>query len=492
MLLSKLLENISDIETENFIDTEIIGVESDSRSIQKGNLFVALKGRTVDGIDFLDKAIELGCAAVICSNESITEKQYPNLTTIRHKDPLWLLGKLLNKFYPEKPRHILAVTGTNGKTSIVEIIRKILETLGYNSASIGSLGLNCKGANVKEDTLTMHETVDVHKKLNYLKKEKNIDYLAVEATSQGMDQGRLSGVTPEIGAFTNITQDHLDYHTTMENYFRCKMILFEELLKKQSPVVLNADIPEFEKISRVCKKQGHKIISYGYNGNLKLLKIEPGEHSQKIYLEYQNKKYEANINLIGEFQIYNLLCALGMILSLNLKESFNQILKTAESLKSAAEGRMQLAGIKNNGAAIYIDYAHSPDALTQALKALRKHLKDSNSKGRLCVVTGCGGDRDPSKRPKMGKVANDLADVVIITEDNPRSEDPAQIRKEVLATCPKGIEIEGRPEAIREAISMLEEGDILLLANKGHERYIIDKNGKQPYNEPEIVTECIK
>lgn len=489
MLLSKLIRDFkNELKINNFKDINIDVIQSDSRLIKNNGLFFAIDGMTVNGIQFVEKAIENGAVAIVCSNK----ENYNNdkIVVIKCVDPLDMLGKMLNVFYPEKPKHMIGITGTSGKTSVAEFTRQTIQKLGFDSASIGTLGINFENSHLKEDTLTMRELTDLHEKLNYLKKGKNIDYVAMEFTSQGLHQRRAAGVQVEIAAFNNITPEHLDYHKTMEEYLNQKLRLFTEVLKKGGTAVLNADIPEFEKIKNVCLEQGHKILSYGYGGDIKILNIKTHFQGQAIEFELKNKKYVLNTPFIGKFQAMNLLATLAIVISLNIEYSIEKIIEILENIKQA-EGRMELAGIKKNGAVIYIDFAHKPDALKQVLETMREHISN-DKEARIAILFGCGGDRDKTKRPVMGKIANDLANMVFITDDNPRTEDAAVIRSEIVATCPKAYNINDREKAIQEAIKLLMPKDILILAGKGHEKYTIIGKEQFPFDEFKIVQNYLK
>lgn len=489
MLLSKLIENFkNELEISNFKDIEFNSIQSDSRLVKNNDIFFALDGRTRKGLDFVDKAIENGAKVIVCNKNENYKND--NLVIIKTNDTLKLLGKCLNIFYAEKPKHIIGITGTSGKTSVAEFTRQAIQKLGIDSASIGTLGVNFENSHMKEDTLTMRELVDLHEKLNYLKKVKNIDYVAMELTSQGMDQGRSEGVDVEIGVFNNITPEHLDYHKTMEEYFNKKMILFKDILKDGSSVVLNADVPEFDKIKDICNKKHHKILSYGFKGDLKIQKITPTLKGQSVAFEYLDRNYTLNTPFIGKFQVMNLLATLCILIQLSIEKDINKLIKILENVKNA-EGRMEYVASKKNGASIYIDFAHKPDALRQVLETMREHISH-DKEARIVVLFGCGGDRDKTKRPVMGKIANDLADVVFITDDNVRTENPKTIRDEIMAGCPNAFNIGDRKIAIQKAIDFLQPKDILILAGKGHEKYTIIGKEILPFDEFEIVREYLK
>ena len=490
MLLSKLINDFKDeIEILNFKDIEINAIRTNSKLIEKNDIFIAINGLTNKGVNFVPKAIEDGAAVVVINqNEDFYSS---NTVIIKTKDTKSILPKFLASFFPVIVDNLMAVTGTNGKTSTVEFVRQGMGVLNRKTASIGTLGVNYSGCNFKEDTLTMRETVELYSILSDLKNRKNINNVILEATSQGLHQGRLGDLKIKVLGFTNFSQDHLDYHKNIETYFQCKMILFEEHLEEQAVVILNADIPEFDRIKKICQEKEAKIITYGFNGDIKIKKSTKNIDGQKIEFSFKGEELVLNTKLIGEFQIYNLLCAFGMIYGLDDSIALKDISQALEGVEPAL-GRMHLGGKTKNNANIYVDFAHTPDALEKCLTTLKEHLKLSNSNGRLHCLFGCGGDRDASKRPIMGKIANDLADVVIITDDNPRNEDPALIRAAIQATCKKGINIDGREKAIQEAIKNLEANDILVIAGKGHEDYIITKEGKKGFNEFEIIAKACK
>ena len=487
VLLSEIIKTCeNELIINNFKDIEIEGIDRDSRLIKENYIFCAVDGMNLKGATFIEPAIKNGAKVIV------TETDYKNENIIvmktKEKNLKDIYGKLLKQFYNNLPEHIIGVTGTSGKTSVVEFLRQAIELLGYESASIGTLGIKYKEENIKSDTLTMKETSDLYEKLYLLKSEKNVNYVSMEFTSQGLDQKRAVGVHPEIGIFTNITPEHLDYHKTMEDYFNKKMFLFTEVLNKGSIVILNADIPEFEKIKKICEECNHKIISYGYNGDIKLIKIENNLQYQKVFFSYEGKEYSLNTKLLGKFQVMNILSVLGTIISLNLGKDIQKIIICLEKVKNA-EGRMEFIGKKKNGAKIYIDYAHKPDALEKILETMKEKMK--NTKGKLFVLFGCGGNRDKEKRPLMGEIADKLADVVFITDDNPRDEDPEKIRNEIFQACKKAYNISGRENAIKKAFNMLEENDVLILAGKGHEKYITMKGKEISFDEKKIIQECI-
>lgn len=443
------LSDIFDIEN----DTEITGITADSREVKQGFVFGSLNDDS-----YIDDAVRKGAKAVIVRKDY--DKSFADVVMIKSDNPVNAYALAVAKYFGKQPKHLAAITGTNGKTSIADFVRQMLTMMGKKSASIGTLGVVKGMGEPSPLPNTTPNNVTLHRILRDLSDE-GYDYVILEASSHGLHQGRLDGVEFEAAGFTNLTRDHLDYHKTFENYFAAKMILFQQRLKSDGVAVLNADIDCFADIERICRLRGQEIISYGYNGEeIKLLKTEPKANGQVLDLQYFGKKLKVEIPLAGDFQAANAMCALG--LTGVLCDDKDKPLQYLPKIKGA-KGRLELAGEKN-GAAIYIDYAHTPDALEQVLKALRGHVK-----GKLKVLFGCGGNRDKGKRPIMGKIADNLADEVFVTDDNPRFEDADTIREEIMAACPKGINIKDRAKAIKTAMEGLQNGDVLVLAGKGHE-----------------------
>ena len=444
MKLNQLIDQAPEIE--------ICGLTDDSRQVKPGFLFVS-----TTATDYTESAVQNGAAAVVVPLDYSGALPVPVIKTAH---PGKMLAQAAAKFYGAMPEHIVGVTGTNGKTSIVDFVRQILTMMNYKAASMGTLGYIKGNEEPVPAPNTTVNPVSLHGELAELAKD-GYDYVAMEASSHGLCQYRVGGVRFETAGFTNLTRDHLDYHKTMENYLAAKLILFTEQLKEGGTAVLNADIEVFNQIKQACLGSGKKVAAYGYHGDvIKLLEAAPLTHGQKLKLEFYGKEYEIEIPLAGTFQAMNVLCALGLAAELTGKPE--EVIQYVSKIHGA-KGRMELAGIKN-GAAVYIDYAHTPDALENVIKALRPHTR-----GRLKVLFGCGGDRDAGKRPIMGRLANDLADAVYVTDDNPRTENAVQIRSQIMAACPKGRNIGDRTAAIKTAMAELEPGDILILAGKGHE-----------------------
>jgi UDP-N-acetylmuramoyl-L-alanyl-D-glutamate--2,6-diaminopimelate ligase len=453
---------------------DIKGLSADSREIKDGYLFAALSGTHHDGRDYIDQAIKNGATHILAA----TGTKIPDgIKAIESDNPRRDFAYMAAAFYGEQPNHIVAITGTNGKTSCVDFVRQIFEHLSLKSASLGTLGLisnHMDGDNV----MTTPDPVTLHKLLSCLK-SKDIDYLAMEASSHGLDQHRMDGVQPKVAAFTNLTQDHLDYHGDMETYFKAKERLFTDILDDDSIAVLNADDEWVQRITH------NNIIRFGRNNNadLKLLSQTPLSNGQDIEISYKGEPHKIHLGLIGEFQSHNVLCAAACCISLGLELS--GIFGALPTLKNVP-GRVELAMAHDNMAA-YIDYAHTPDALEQVLKSLRPHVQN-----RLICIFGAGGDRDRGKRPLMGKIVSNHADIAIITDDNPRSEDPDTIRSEIQSACPNSENIGDRAKAIARGVALLQKGDILLIAGKGHETGQTIGSQTFPFDDKVITQKLMK
>jgi UDP-N-acetylmuramoyl-L-alanyl-D-glutamate--2,6-diaminopimelate ligase len=396
-------------------------------------------------------------------------------------EPRRLFADLAAKFYAPYPETVVAVTGTNGKTSTVEMTRQIWRMSGHRSASIGTLGVTTSDEQVKTG-LTTPDIVTFLSNMTGLKR-MGISHVAYEASSHGLDQHRCEGVPLAAAAFTNFSRDHLDYHGTMEAYFEAKMRLFEYLLPPGSPAVIWTDDPKSQEVIDRARRRGHDILTVGRRGEtIKLLEQSPTALGQTLKLEYGGKPYKLALPLIGAYQAANVLTAAGLVLATGgtWDSTFSAMQRVAP-----VRGRLERAVISRSGVPVYVDYAHTPDALEAAIAALRPHVE-----GRLIIVFGAGGDRDQGKRPEMGAVATRLSDVVIITDDNPRSEDPAAIRSAIMAGAAGATEVAGRREAIAEAIRIAREGDIVLVAGKGHETGQIIGDRILPFDDALVAREC--
>lgn len=462
MKLSSLLQQLSLTLPDFYSDVEVKGVDEDSRNIQAGDVFVAVKGKAFDGTQFIEKAVENGAVAVITpeKNGAISD-QIPQIIAPNSRELLPLAAKAL---YPGQPEHVLAVTGTNGKSSVVHFCFQILSELGKHTATLGTLGIETSsGLKLGKAAYTTPPPVWLHKTLNQLHKNE-VTHLAMEASSQGMHQHRLDGLEVTVAGFTQLSHDHLDYHGTMEAYLDAKAILFAKLLSKHGVAVINADAKESKLLKEAANQRGIEVKTYGKKANdITIGAIEQKGVNQQVELVVDGTPHEITVPLIGEFQIYNLCCAMGMVMGAGIP--FEKI-KPILSKISPPKGRMEVVATHISGAPIIIDYAHTPDGLKTVLESLKPVTK-----GRLIVMFGCGGDRDAKKRPEMGKAAANVADICVVTDDNPRSEDPASIRQQIIAAMPKDKthEVGDRKEAVNYAIGLLEEGDVLVLAGKGHE-----------------------
>ncbi len=481
MLLSQILSGIVPAEPLPG-DIEIAAVELNSQNVVPGALFIALNGKNSDGRKYIPDALQKGAVAVLYDGDYTPSAAEGVLFVKSTGDMRENIARAAANFYKPIPPFVSAVTGTNGKTSIADFTRQLMKNLGYLAASIGTVGVVSDVAENTE-TLTTPDSVTLHRILRGLA-TKGVDYVSLEASSIGIEQYRLGGLKIKVAGFTNFTQDHLDYHLTMENYLQAKEQLFSRVMDPEGTAVLNADIPEFAELAEICRRRGVKVMSYGYHGeNLKILSRTPHAEGQMLEVEIEGRPYRFELPLIGEFQAMNVLCAVGMVIALH---GFSgKIIDSLPHLKGAP-GRLDLAGRLANGAAVYVDYAHTPDALENVLKTMRHHTT-----GKLWVVFGCGGDRDKLKRPMMGKIARELADEAVVTDDNSRTEDAAEIRRQILCECPQAVEIGDRIEAINYAVSKLSEGDMLVIAGKGHENG--QKIGSQviPMNDLEEAAKAI-
>lgn len=478
MKLSSLLDVLPDIE--------ISDINLDSRKVTPGSLFFAITGNVRKGSEFIPDAIEKGAVVVIGDEELHNVKvPYFNFKDIIKQLPTLedreynirdIIAYMASRFYNKKPKYITAVTGTNGKTSIASFCSQIFTKLGLKSATIGTLGVISDDYSYDFGTTTP-DAIEFHKTLQKLA-ENGVEAITFEASSHGLDQHRVDYVNVISAGFTNLTQDHLDYHKDMNEYMLAKKRLFTEVLADDGTAIINADSDYYNELAQ----NNHKTLSYGKNGqDIKLISY----NNKEVIIKISDKKYRFGTNIVGDFQIMNILCAIGMVWSCGF--DIDKIMKTIPSLTPPA-GRLDFAGRTSEDAEIYVDYAHTPDALEKAIKALKPYTKND-----LAVLFGCGGDRDKTKRPKMGKVADKYADIVYITDDNPRTEDAYTIRQEVLSGCPiKGQDAGDRASAIKMAVSNLKAGDILLIAGKGHEDYQIIGTTKHHFDDKEEVLKILK
>ena len=437
---------------------DIAGVTADSRAVKRGDAFVVIAGGKADGLQFVPAAIAAGALAIIA--ERRPQAPLPgNVAFIRVPHARRALSLIAAKIYPRQPRIIAAITGTSGKTSVAAFTRQIWTALGHRAASIGTIGIVSPSGETY-GSLTTPDPVALHRSLDALAAD-GVTHLAIEASSHGLDQHRLDGLNLAAGAFTNITRDHLDYHPTFEAYLAAKLRLFETLLHPGAAAVIDVDHDHAEDVVASAAARGLSIMGVGRNGTgIRLVHSAIDGFAQRLRLQYRDEHFDLRLPLVGEFQVENALVAAGLALATGGHPG--AVFAALEQLVGA-KGRLERVGSRR-GAPIFVDYAHKPDALAKALEALRPYAP-----GRLVVVFGAGGDRDRGKRPLMGAVAAAKADRVIVTDDNPRSEDAAAIRAAILAAAHGAAEIGDRSEAIRRAVADLEPGDVLLIAGKGHE-----------------------
>jgi UDP-N-acetylmuramoyl-L-alanyl-D-glutamate--2,6-diaminopimelate ligase len=463
-----------------FADREIAGLAFDSRKVGKDFLFFAVPGTKADGAQFARLAVNAGAAAV-ASEQPISDLP-AGTVFVRVKNVRRALALAAARFYPRQPATIAAVTGTSGKTSVAAFTRQIWAALGHQAASIGTIGV----VTPKEEiygSLTTPDPIELHATLDRLAGE-GITHLAIEASSHGLDQHRLDGMRVAAGAFTNLSRDHMDYHPTIQHYLAAKLRLFEALVVEGGTAVINVDHEQADAVIEAAKKRGLKLFMVGREGNpIQLIDVAIDGFAQRIALAFNGRPYVLKLPLVGAFQVENALVAAGLAIATG--SAADKVFAALEHVQGA-RGRLELVGVRD-GAPIFVDYAHKPDALAKTLEALRPYAR-----GSLAVVFGCGGDRDRGKRPLMGAIAADLADRVIVTDDNPRSEDPAAIRAEILKDVPGAAEIGDRREAIRAGIAALKQGDVLVIAGKGHESGQIVGDRVLPFSDHDAVAEVLK
>ncbi|WP_129791616.1 UDP-N-acetylmuramoyl-L-alanyl-D-glutamate--2,6-diaminopimelate ligase [Sphingosinicella sp. CPCC 101087] len=458
-------------------DSPVTGFAIDHRKVAPGTVFGAFRGARFDGEDFIPAAVSAGAIAVVARPEAKVE----GAVHIADAEPRRAFARLAAAFFRPFPGTVVAVTGTNGKTSNVELCRQLWRMAGHRSASIGTLGVTTADEQVTTG-LTTPDIVTFLSNMAGLAR-MGISHAAFEASSHGLSQFRTEGLPVHAAAFTNFSRDHLDYHQTMEAYFEAKMRLFSEVVEPDGTAVIWADDPKSDEVIRRCRERGLAVMTVGARGeSLRLVSRETGELGQKLVVEADGRVHQVSLALIGAYQAANALTAAGLVIATGA-----EIGPTLANLGRVhpVRGRLERAVITRSGAPIYVDYAHTPDAIQSAIEALRPHAR-----GRLITVFGAGGDRDVGKRSEMGAVAARLSDLVIVTDDNPRSEDPAAIRRDVLAGAPEAIEVPGRRDAIRAAVEKAGPGDIILLAGKGHEQGQIVGETVLPFDDVSVAREC--
>ena len=456
-----LKDKFKNIE-DHFKEIEINGISNNSKNIKKNFIFFAFTGNKTNGNLYINEARKNGATIIISQ-----EEKGKDVIKLTNKDYFKIYSYLCSSFYNKKPKNIIAVTGTNGKTSVTDFCRQIWSFYGLKSASIGTLGIRDTSEQYYHkirNNLTTLDSSELNKQLSKLY-DKQISYIALEASSHGINQNRLDGINFNGAVFTNLSHDHLDYHKNMENYFSAKMKLFTEHLKDGTCVSINLDDQYGMELYNKIKTKNFKFVNFGFNEKceLKLIQIKKIEKIWQLEILYKNKLYKTDIGLVGHFQIYNALAAASICLGLGLKQ--DSIFKSLSYLQTVP-GRMQIVNHPLCKATIIVDYAHTPNALENAILAVKK----MNVSGKIYTLFGCGGERDHEKRSKMGEVAFKNSDFTIITDDNPRTEDPSLIRKSIINNNPIAIEIPGRDVAIKKAISFLKDDDVLIIAGKGHEQ----------------------
>jgi UDP-N-acetylmuramoyl-L-alanyl-D-glutamate--2,6-diaminopimelate ligase len=476
--LGSLMEGLdANVGPDADLDQNISGFAIDNRKVARGTVFGAFQGLRVNGEDYIADAVKAGAIAVVARPQAVVE----GAIHIAHANPRRLFAQLAARYFAPFPDVTVAVTGTNGKTSTVELARQLWRMMGHHAASIGTLGVTTSVDQVSTG-LTTPDIVTFLANMSGLRRE-GVSHAAFEASSHGLDQYRTEGLPVVAGAFTNLSRDHLDYHGDMDRYFDAKMRLFDEVVATDGTAVVWADDAWSDKVIARVAVRGLKLLSVGEKGEaLRLVSRTPTQLGQLLEIEVEGKRYTVNLPLIGAYQAANALTAAGLVIATG-----GDVAKVLELLGRVqpVRGRLERAVISRTGAPVYVDYAHTPDGLKAAIEALRPHTK-----GRLIALFGAGGDRDAGKRPLMGQVAAELADHVIVTDDNPRSEEPSAIRAAVMAGARGAEEIGGRRDAIAAAIAQAGKDDIVLLAGKGHEQGQIIGDRVLPFDDVTVAREC--
>ena len=443
-------------------DIAVTGLSVDSRAVRPGHLFAALAGSRAHGAAYIPTALERGAVAILTDAEGarLAGDLPAGVALVIAEEPRAALAMAAALWFGRQPQTMAAVTGTNGKTSVATFTRQIWMALGQTAINIGTTGV--EGAWTAPSAHTTPDPITLHAMLADAA-EAGVTHAAMEASSHGLDQRRMDGVRLMAGAFTNFTQDHLDYHGTFEAYFEAKMGLFTRLLPPDAAAVVNLNDPKGAEVVAIAAARGLRVITVGHaeGCDLRILAQRFDSAGQDLRLSYGGVAYQVRLDLIGGFQAENVALAAGLCIGCGAQPS--AVFEVLPRL-AGVRGRMQLAATRRNGAPVFVDYAHTPDAIETALKALRPHVM-----GRLVIAFGAGGDRDRTKRPLMGAAAAKYADVLFVTDDNPRSEDPAAIRAEIIKACPEATEVGDRAEAILRAVDALGPGDAALIAGKGHE-----------------------
>jgi UDP-N-acetylmuramoyl-L-alanyl-D-glutamate--2,6-diaminopimelate ligase len=458
-------------------DSEVTGFAIDHRKVAPGTIFGAFRGTRFNGEDFIPAAVSAGAVAVVARPEVSVNGSFH----LAAAEPRRAFAQFAARFFKPFPRTVVAVTGTNGKTSTVELTRQLWRMTGHVAASIGTLGVTTADERVTTG-LTTPDIVTFLSNMAGLARER-VTHAAFEASSHGLAQYRTEGLPVKAAAFTNFSRDHLDYHGTMDDYFEAKMRLFSEVVDADGTAVIWADDPRSGEVIERSRQHGLTVITVGSQGEaLRLVSRTATQLGQRLVIEAEGRSRTVTIPLIGAYQAANCLTAAGLVIATGgkLDETLDNLGRV-----QPVRGRLERAVITRAGATIYVDYAHTPDALRSAIEALKPH-----GRGRLIIVFGAGGDRDVGKRPEMGEVAALMSDLVIVTDDNPRSEDPAAIRRDVMAGAPRAREVAGRREAIAAAIAEAGADDIILIAGKGHEQGQIFGDRVLPFDDVAVAREC--
>ncbi|MEM5519949.1 UDP-N-acetylmuramoyl-L-alanyl-D-glutamate--2,6-diaminopimelate ligase [Sulfitobacter sp. AS59] len=464
---------------------DITGIAVDSRQVKDGYLFAAMPGSTVHGAEFIQYALRMGAAAVLTDAKGAAiaadVMAHASVAVVVTDAPREALSRSAALWFGAQPATMIAVTGTNGKTSVSTFVRQIWIEMGLSAVNLGTTGV--EGAWTAPLAHTTPEPITLHRALAEAA-TNGITHAAMEASSHGLDQRRLDGVTLKAAGFTNFTQDHLDYHETFEAYFDAKAGLFSRVLPEDGTAVINIDDPKGVDMAAIARARGCDVISVGRDGgDLHLTGQRFDATGQDLRFDWRGKTYQKRLNLIGGFQADNILLACGLVIACGANPA--DVFDTIPHL-TTVRGRMQLAATRDNGGAVFVDYAHTPDAIATALQAMRPHVM-----GRLVAIVGAGGDRDTTKRPLMGQAAAEHADLVFVTDDNPRSEDPALIRAAVMTGAPHATEVSDRAEAILRGIDVIGPGDALLIAGKGHETGQIIGDDILPFDDVEQASVAV-
>ncbi|WP_372611081.1 UDP-N-acetylmuramoyl-L-alanyl-D-glutamate--2,6-diaminopimelate ligase [Aquicoccus sp.] len=467
-------------------EARVTGLSVDSRDVKDGHLFAALPGTRVHGGEFIQYALRMGAAAVLTdvagARIAAQELAASDAVLIVSEDPRQVLAYTAALWFGLQPETMVAVTGTNGKTSVATFTRMIWTELGEEAVNLGTTGV--EGVWSAPLAHTTPEPITLHRTLAAAARE-GVSHAAMEASSHGLAQRRLDGVHLAAAGFTNLSQDHLDYHASFDEYFEAKAGLFDRVLPETGVAVINIDDPRGPDMAAIAAGRGQRVIAVGRteSADLQLMAQRFDTTGQEVFFSWDKKRFRSYLPLIGGFQAENVLLAAGLVIACGAEPE--RVFETLEHL-TGVRGRMQLVARRANGAAVFVDYAHTPEAVATALRALRPHVA-----GRIVVIVGAGGDRDRGKRPLMGRAAADHADVVIVTDDNPRGEDPALIRAAVMEGCPDAYEVGDRAEAILRGVDQLEPGDVLLIAGKGHESGQIIGEDVLPFDDAEQASVAV-